>query len=64
LPKGAIPFYPQFDIPKRMDVYYIKPDDDDLKQAMDVYTTWFDEQLEATKQNDISIQHPWKKLFS
>ena len=33
-----------------MNAYYIKPDDDDLKQAMAVYTTWFDEQIEATKQ--------------
>lgn len=35
---------------KGMDVYYIKPDDDDLKQAMDIYTVWFDEELEAAKQ--------------
>jgi len=33
-----------------MDAYCIKPDDDDFKQAMDVYTVWFDEQLEAAKQ--------------
>jgi len=33
-----------------MDVYYIKPDDEDLKQARDIYTAWFDEQLEAAKQ--------------
>jgi hypothetical protein len=32
---------------KGLDAYYIKPDDDDLKRAMDVYTAWFDEQLEA-----------------
>ena len=36
-----------------MDAYYIKPDDDDLKQAMDVYTVWFDEQLEAAKQAEV-----------
>ena len=34
---------------KGMDAYYIKPDDDDLKQAMEVYTAWFDEQLEAAE---------------
>ena len=33
-----------------MDAYYLKPDDDDLKQAMDVYTGWLDEQLESAKQ--------------
>ena len=32
-----------------MDAYYIKPDDDDLKQAMDVYTVWYDEQLDAAE---------------
>ena len=32
-----------------MDTYYIKPDDEDLKQAMDVYTAWFDEQLTDAK---------------
>jgi hypothetical protein len=35
---------------KGMDVYYIKPGDEDLKQAMDVYTVWFDDQLEAVEQ--------------
>jgi integrase len=30
-----------------MDAFYLKPDDDDLKQALDVYTQWFDEQLES-----------------
>ena len=34
---------------KGMDTYYIKPDDDDLKQAMELYTAWFDEQLDATE---------------
>ena len=46
------------------DTYYIKPDDEDLKQAMEFYTVWFDEQLETAKQNDIPRQHPRKKLFS
>lgn len=32
-----------------MDAYYIKPDDEDLKQAMNVYTERFDEQLDAAK---------------
>jgi hypothetical protein len=35
---------------KGMDTFYLKPDDD-LKQAMNKYTQWFDEQLEAIKQN-------------
>lgn len=29
---------------KGMDAYYIKPDDKDLKKAMDIYTVWFEEQ--------------------
>ena len=33
-----------------MDAYYLKPDDDDLKRAMAVYTDWFDEQLVAAEQ--------------
>ena len=33
-----------------MDAYYIKPDDEDLKQAMDVYTAWLDEQMKAAEQ--------------
>ena len=36
---------------KGMDAYYIKPDDNDLKQAMDVFTAWFDKQLEIAEQN-------------
>jgi len=39
-----------------MDAYYIKPDDNDLKQAMDVYTVWFDEQLEAAEQALMVLQ--------
>ena len=35
---------------KGMDAFYLKPDEDDLKQAMDIYTAWFDEQLEAAEQ--------------
>jgi hypothetical protein len=35
---------------KGMDAYYIKPDDDDLKRAMEVYTAWFDGQLEVAEQ--------------
>ena len=41
-----------------MDTYYIKPDDDDLKQAMDIYTAWFDEQLEAAEQAEEKVSRP------
>ena len=42
---------------KGMDAYYIKPDDEDLKQAIDVYTVWFDEQLEAAE-NGLMVSQP------
>ncbi len=42
--------YLQYSSLRGMDAYYIKPDDDDLKQAMEVYTAWFDEQLVAAEQ--------------
>ena len=41
-----------------MDVHYISPSDDDLKQAMNKYTDWLDGQIEAVSQNaDHSVDH-------
>ena len=34
-----------------MDAHYLKPTDEDLKQAMDKYTVWLDDQLEVVLQN-------------
>lgn len=34
---------------KGMDVYYIKPSDDDLHRVMNQYTQWLDEQIEALR---------------
>ncbi len=31
-----------------MDVYYIKPSNEDLKKAMDKYTAWLDQEMEKT----------------
>jgi hypothetical protein len=33
-----------------MDRYYLAVDDESLKQAMELYTEWLDEQLEAARQ--------------
>ncbi len=33
--------------------YHIKPDNEDLKKAMELYTAWFDEQLEAAMQAEV-----------
>ena len=35
----------------QMDVHYIVPTEDTLKQAMEKYTAWLDEQIEAHLQN-------------
>jgi hypothetical protein len=37
---------------KGMDVYYLKPTDEDLKEAMDRYTAWLDEELAGTRRRD------------
>jgi hypothetical protein len=41
-----------------MDFHYIVPTEDTLKQAMEKYTAWLDEQIEAHLQNvDHSVNH-------
>ena len=35
---------------KGMDAYYLKPTDEDLKEAMDKFTAWIDAQLESVDQ--------------
>jgi hypothetical protein len=34
-----------------MDAYYLKPGDEDLKAAIDKYTTWMDAQIASGPQN-------------
>ena len=35
---------------KGMDAHYLRPKDEDLKQAMDSYTTWIDDQISNVDQ--------------
>jgi hypothetical protein len=35
-----------------MDAYYLKPTDEDLREAMDRYTAWLDKELAGTRRRD------------
>ena len=39
-----------------MDTFYIKPTEDDLKDAMEKYTLWLDEQLDCLNCKKLSIK--------
>ena len=39
-----------------MDAYYIRPDADDLKRAMDTFTRWLDEKV-FSENVDQSVDH-------
>ena len=47
---------------KGMDRHYLVPSKDDLKDAMDQYTEWLDDQIEAVwKKVDHFVDHATKK---